>query len=436
MSSLTSQMKAALASREDRVIRRSLPNPAESQLVDFNSNDYLSLSQYPPLRSHFISKLQSAPNILGSGGSRLLVNGRAHTDLETRLAQFFNAPSALLFNSGLDANFGFFSCVPQLGDIVVSDEYIHASVHDGVRASRVRGSHRTFNHNSIPALREVLEKIISESREVEVGRYSVFVAVESLYSMDGTFSPLMEIVELVEELFPKGNGYVVVDEAHSTGIYGPQGRGIVVLLGLENRVLARLHTFGKALAGSGAVIVTNSLLRDYMINYARTLIYTTSLSYANVIAVDCSFDMLDNGVAKTLATKVLNLSTYFVATLQSQLASIPCSILSLLPHLKQQAEPQSLSHYATLPSPIIAILTAYPRPLSAFLYSRGMNARPITWPTVPKGKDRVRVCLHAGNTWAEVDGLVEAIMEWAGEMLAQRQKRREEEGRAVIESKL
>jgi 8-amino-7-oxononanoate synthase len=251
MSSLAGQMKVALASREDRHIRRSLPDPAESQLIDFNSNDYLSLSQYAPLRSQFLSKLQLAPNILGSGGSRLLVNGEAHSELEIRLTKFFNAPAALLFNSGLDANVGFFSCVPQLGDIVVSDEYIHASVHDGVRASRVRGSHRTFAHNCITALRGVLENIISEREGVESGRYNVFVAVESLYSMDGTFSPLVAIVELVEELFPKGNGYVVVDEAHSTGIYGPQGRGIVALHGLENRVLARLHTFGKALAGSG-----------------------------------------------------------------------------------------------------------------------------------------------------------------------------------------
>src|ERR1700683_5403283 len=147
MSSLAGQMKASLASREDRLIRRSLPDPAESQLIDFNSNDYLSLSQYAPLRSHFLSKLHSAPKILGSGGSRLLVNGRAHSDLETRLAQFFNAPAALLFNSGLDANIGFFSCVPQPGDIVVSDEYIHASVHDGVRASRVHGSTLAFSHN-------------------------------------------------------------------------------------------------------------------------------------------------------------------------------------------------------------------------------------------------------------------------------------------------
>lgn len=250
---MSNQITAALASREDRSIRRSLPSPTESQLIDFNSNDYLSLSKYSPLRTLFLSKLQSAPDILGSGGSRLLVNGQAHSDLEARLAHFFNAPAALLFNSGLDANIGFFSCVPQPQDFVVSDEYIHASVHDGVRASRVRGSHRLFSHNSIPALREALERIILESQGVKAGRNNVFVAVESLYSMDGTFPPLREVVELVEELFPRGNGYVVVDEAHSTGIYGPRGRGIVALLGLENRVLARLHTFGKALASSGGL---------------------------------------------------------------------------------------------------------------------------------------------------------------------------------------
>lgn len=251
--SLSIQMKAALDSRENRIIRRSLPDPAESQLTDFNSNDYLSLTHYEPLRSLFLSKLQSTQDILGSGGSRLLMNGQAHSNLEARLALFFSAPSALLFNSGLDANIGFFSCVPQPGDFVVTDEYIHASVHDGLRASRVRGSHRAFSHNSTLALREVLQGIISENQGAKLGGSSVFVAVESLYSMDGTFSPLTEIVELVEELFPKGNGYVVVDEAHSTGIYGPQGRGIVALLGLEKRVLARLHTFGKALASSGGL---------------------------------------------------------------------------------------------------------------------------------------------------------------------------------------
>src|SRR5882762_6763697 len=145
-----------------------------------------------------------------------------------------------------------------------------------------------------------------------------------------------------------------------------------------------------------------------------------------------------------LATKVLELSTYFVDTLRPRLASIPRSVLSLLPHLKQQLKSQPSPHHTTLPSPIIAIMTAYPRPLSAFLYSRGMNARPITWPTVPKGKDRVRVCLHAGNTRAEVDRLVETIMEWANGILAQRREeakdRRRKEAttavRVLLESKL
>ena len=188
---------------------------------------------------------------MGSGGSRLLVNGHGHTALEARLARFFESPTALLFNSGLDANVGFFSCVPQPGDVVVFDEYIHASVHDGVRASRAREAQFSFEHNSVSSLGEVLLRLLNDRPGLRSGDTSVFVAVESIYSMDGTIAPLTEIVELLESLFPRGNGYLVVDEAHATGVYGPQGRGMVAKLGLEKRVLARLHTFGKALAGSG-----------------------------------------------------------------------------------------------------------------------------------------------------------------------------------------
>ncbi len=251
-SSLEKKLTAALNSREDRLIRRRLSDPdADAGLVDFHTNDYLSLSSSPDLRARFLKKLQNAPDILGSGGSRLLVNGHAHSNLETRLAQFFNSPTALLFNSGLDANVGFFSCVPQPGDVVVCDEYIHASVHDGIRASRVRDAQFSFEHNDLTALGDVLLRLINGRSGLRSGENSVFVAVESLYSMDGTIAPLTQIVEMLETLFPHGNGYLVVDEAHATGIYGPQGKGLVSLLGLERRVLARLHTFGKALAGSG-----------------------------------------------------------------------------------------------------------------------------------------------------------------------------------------
>ncbi|KAF8919490.1 pyridoxal phosphate-dependent transferase [Mucidula mucida] len=405
--SLDRQLTAALASRDDRLIRRRLPDPSSSTstIIDFVSNDYLSLATSPVLRKRFLEKLSRAPDILGSGGSRLLVNGPAHSALEARLADFFRAPAALLFNSGFDANVGFFSCIPQPGDVAIYDEYIHASVHDGIRASRARDAQYFFPHNSMQAFRALLLQLCLERPCLGRGETSVFVAVESLYSMDGTFAPLQEIVDILQELLPRGNGYLVVDEAHSTGIYGPQGRGRVAMMGLESKVLARLHTFGKGLAATGAVVLTTPLIRDYMLNYARSLIYTTSLSFSNIVAADSSFDMLVDGTAQKLSQKLLNNSLYFTGTLSSRLTHIPADVISLPPHLET--------------SPIIPIMTPYPRRLSAYLYARNMNARPITWPTVPKGKDRVRVCLHAQNTKEELDRLINGMITWAEEVVAE-----------------
>ncbi|TCD63948.1 hypothetical protein EIP91_004758 [Steccherinum ochraceum] len=419
MSSLQDKLKAALQSRETRKIRRQLSDPtSDVGLVDFHTNDYLSLSTSEDLRSRFLEKLNTAPNVLGSGGSRLLVNGTAHHALEARLATFFGSQCALLFNSGFDANVGLFSCIPQDGDVIVFDEYIHASVHDGARSSRARGNLFSFEHNSLTALGDLLLRLLRSRPGLTEGTQSIFVAVESLYSMDGTLAPLLQIVEMMETLFPQGNGYVVVDEAHSTGVYGPQGKGLVALLGLEQRVFARLHTFGKALAGSGAIVLVNTLVRDYMVNYARPLIYTTSLSYANIVATDCSFDLLEDGTTKALSAHLLRLSTLLTTTLTGLLNShphIPTHLLSLPPHLSSPppASPTLSPSLAHLPTPIIAIMTSSPRPLSAHLRRKGMNARPITWPTVPKGKDRVRVCLHAGNTEEEVMRLAKEMVEWA-----------------------
>ena len=327
-STLEKQLTAALKSREVRRIRRSLPPSADATLVDFSSNDYLSLTKSSELRARFLEKLGSTEQILGSGGSRLLINGSAHVDLEDRLRLFFcrtdpipqgapplsptPAPDALLFNSGFDANVGFFACVPQPGDFIIYDEYIHASVHDGMRASRARCV--PFQHNSIEDLEKISLDLKRERPGLADGNGSVFIAVESLYSMDGTISPLADIVQLAESAFPSRNAYVFVDEAHSTGMYGPSGRGLVNLFGLQDRVFARLHTFGKALAGTGgelvcsdpvepmlkhgvAVLLVPPLVKQYLINYARTLIYTTSLSYANIISANCSFDVLESGRA-------------------------------------------------------------------------------------------------------------------------------------------
>lgn len=323
--SLYGQLEAALESRRRRHILRRLPEPStlnvtlsdEGALVDFCSNDYLSLTTSPILRQRFLQKLEDNPDILGSGGSRLLVNGSAHDLLETRLTHFFDAPAALLFNSGFDANVGLFSCIPQEGDVVVYDEYIHASVHDGIRSSRARhaGSHCSFPHNSVSALQAILKDLLREREGLRSGKNNLILAVEALYSMDGTFAPLKDIIELAESLFPAGNAYIVVDEAHTTGIYGDHGRGMVSMLGLEKHVFARLHTFGKALGASGgkvrdfiipfrmfikdlsAVVITSPLVKQYLLNYARALIYTTSLSNASVIAINASFDLLEDGTA-------------------------------------------------------------------------------------------------------------------------------------------
>ncbi len=142
-----------------------------------------------------------------------------------------------------------------------------------------------------------------------------------------------------------------------------------------------------------------------MLNYARSLIYTTSLSFSNIVAADSSFDMLVDGTAQKLSQKLLNNSLYFTGTLSSRLTHIPADVISLPPHLET--------------SPIIPIMTPYPRRLSAYLYARNMNARPITWPTVPKGKDRVRVCLHAQNTKEELDRLINGMITWAEEVVAE-----------------
>jgi 8-amino-7-oxononanoate synthase len=330
-SALTTKLTAALASRSARQILRKLPDSRAVEQntfqIDFTSNDYLSFTTLPQLRTLFVDKLSSSSQILGSGGSRLLVHTPAHAALESRLAKFFGVQAALLFNSGFDANSGFFACIPQDGDVLVYDEYIHASVHDGMRSSRLSSSKSQteslfqFAHNSMSELRSILLHLSSTRQTLKGGRSSVFIAVESLYSMDGTFAPLADIVEVIEEVFPLGNAYLVVDEAHATGVYGPQGRGRVAQLGLESKVLMRLCTFGKGLGGTGgsllnllldvfdlpwyfvrviAVVLTNALIRDYLVNYARPLIYTTSLSYTNVIAADCAFNLLEDGTAESV----------------------------------------------------------------------------------------------------------------------------------------
>ncbi|KAI8598994.1 aminotransferase [Dissophora ornata] len=398
-SQIEGQLKAQLESRKTRSLLRSLVVIPESS-ADFSSNDFLGLARNPALGSRFLKELASFPKHsppLGSTGSRLLDgNSRYAEDLEVIIANFHHAEAALIFNSGFDANVGFFSSVPQPGDVILYDEYIHASVHDGMKVSRA-GVKKAFLHNDLHHLAELLQNIRREDGErAAVSSESpkernIFVAVESVYSMDGDTAPLREIVDLLE---PHG-AHLIVDEAHATGVYGLHGRGLVNELGLESRVFARLHTFSKALASNGAALVGPKILKDYLINYARPLIYSTFTSFSNLASVKSAYEMLISGETVKLVESVRGLITYFRSNIQ-----IPEHML--LPST----------------SPIQGIImdgNAKVNALSQQLIRAGLNVKPIRFPTVPKGKERVRICLHSHNTQEQVEQLIQIVQAWIQE---------------------
>ena len=247
-SPLLDSLQQTIAHRaREGVIIRCLDDPLPSCGPDIFSNDYLSLSTDHSLRGFFLRKVQAAPpeRLFGSTGSRLTTgNSSEFNALEAAFKQFFGAPSALLFNSGFSANLAFLATIPRKTDVIIYDELMHESCREGIRMSS-RASYR-FAHNSVASLEACLLSVLQKHPQIIQGTSTVFVVVESLYSMDGDFCPLTEIVELVETLVPAGKSHIVVDEAHTSGICGPNGTGYVSHLGLNDRVHTKVHTFGKA----------------------------------------------------------------------------------------------------------------------------------------------------------------------------------------------
>lgn len=244
-SPLEQRLSALLDKRRAQSKLRNLKSSPPGS-VDFSSNDFLSLSTNQDFQDDFLALQHKSRAPVGSTGSRLLDgNSGFAEELEREIAAFHGAEAGLLTNSGFDANVSIFAFLPQKGDVIVYDELIHASVHDGMRQCRA-GQMISFKHNDVEDLSRVLRQFSSSSPD-----QTIFVAVETVYSMEGDLAPLTEIVDLMEALLPHQNAHLVVDEAHATGIYGPNGSGRVCELGLERRVSIRLHTFGKALASNG-----------------------------------------------------------------------------------------------------------------------------------------------------------------------------------------
>ncbi|CAG7963123.1 unnamed protein product [Penicillium salamii] len=394
---LVDSFSAALAHREAKSARRRLtvlPRTA----VDFSSNDFLSLSTSSAYRERFLALLNNTPPSFpfASGGSRLLDGNSAYAeDLERFVADFHQAPTALLFNSGYDANVGVLSSIPQPGDVILYDELIHASAHEGMRLSRA-GPRKIFAHSSAAGLREALLAQMAEDPKIAAGSRNVFVVVESIYSMDGDVAPIKEFIAVVDDLLPLGNGYFYVDEAHSTGVFGPKGAGVIQELGVQDRMFIRVHTFGKALASHGAMVLCGPETREYLINYARSLIYTTALGFPFLASIRATYELLQTGETESLQRRLQQL----IRHLRQQLAALHTAESVMF----------EVDHFPT--SPIISLRTSQPRQLASFCQAKGFVVRAIMPPTIPEGKERVRVCLHSGNTEAEIDELAETIQSW------------------------
>ncbi|WP_296623374.1 pyridoxal phosphate-dependent aminotransferase family protein [Marivirga sp.] len=339
------------------------------QQIDFSSNDYLGLAQLPVIHDNSIEFVDN-----GASGSRLLNGNKLyHEKLEIFLADFFKAESSLLFNSGYMANLGLISSVPQKGDTILMDELSHICIKEGARLSRA--NYFNFRHNDLKDLESKLKKAVG----------NIFVVVESFYSMDGDNAPLEEIVKLSEKY---GAG-VIVDEAHSTGLHGESGYGYCCDLGLEDKIFARIYTFGKAVGAHGAVVVGSQILKEYLVNYSRQFIYTTALPYVNVKTIENALSYRRQH--PQLWTKLQSNICLFRDLLDSHISSLD-------------------SHH-----PIQGIIFSDAKSatdFSEYLNQKGFNVRPILSPTVPKGKERVRICLHAFNSKEEISNLCHHINEY------------------------
>ena len=339
----------------------------ENSLVDFCSNDYLGFSRSKELRVLFEDELRNYPEYrLGSGGSRLLSGNHSFTEsLENKIAIFHDAESALIYNSGFDANIGLFASLPQRGDTIISDEFIHASIIDGIRLSH--STRYVFRHNDLASLEQKLN----------LAKGKIFIVVESVYSMDGDEAPLKEIAKLAR----KFNAALIVDEAHAVGIFGESGRGLVNELGLCEEVFARIITFGKALGIHGAAILGSSQLRSYLINFSRAFIYTTAAPFLNHLAIQSAYVYLKSRDHQTDIHQRIKLFKQSIKSGTKLLDSRSAIQIMVIPGNDKARETARL------------------------IQQEGFDVRAILSPSVAEGSERLRICLHNHNSMTDIINL-------------------------------
>ena len=353
-------------------LRRLTTTRAET---DFFSNDYLGLVTTGAL-AMLMHPYSFDANDTGATGSRLLSGNSEQAEaLENNIATFHKAKAALLFNSGYDANVGLITSITSRNTTILSDELCHASLIDGIRLSQCARRYK-FAHNDLNDLAEKLKKYRDAG--------PVLVVVESIYSMDGDMAPLSAIAALCSQ----NDAQLIVDEAHATGVTGVHGEGMVCALGLEESVFARVHTFGKAMGCHGAAIVGSNLLKQYLINFSRTFIYTTALPPHAVHSISCAYKHLSH----------------------PDFTNEP--IHELIAYFRKKIRITGIAGWKDSVSPIQAFITgnnANSKKIAAALQVAGLQVNPILSPTVANGQERLRICLHTFNTNEQVDRLFDII---------------------------
>lgn len=352
---------------------------APRQGIDFTSNDYLGLADAPRLKAAITDAIESGVPV-GAGGSRLLRgNHPEHEALETEAAVFFGAERAIYFGSGFAANVALFSALPLRDDLVLYDALIHASVHDGIAAGKAKAV--AVPHNQV----EAFEREINRWRQAG-GKGRPWIAVESLYSMDGDRAPVAALADLAG----RHGGFLVVDEAHATGVFGPGGRGLAAELEGRGNVVA-LHTCGKALGLSGALISLPAVLADYLTNRARGFIYSTAPSPLMAAAVREALRIVaDEPWRRIRLEELINLAS---EQLRSRLGVTPggSQILSVMIGDNARA---------------LKIATR--------MRDGGFDVRAIRPPTVPEGTARLRISITLNveeSQIADMVGLLALAME-------------------------
>lgn len=374
MKSLPNNLKAKLEARIQNNAMRQLP--VGNDLIDFASNDYLgfslSKSIFDETHQYLIEKGFTQN---GATGSRLLSgNHQVYKETESYIAQFHQSESALIFNSGYDANVGFFSSVPQKGDLILYDELCHASIRDGIQLSYAKAY--KFNHNDF----EDLERLILRNQNT-----TIYIVTESVFSMDGDCPNMEELIAVSE----KYNCYLVVDEAHALGVFGDKGEGLVQMLALQDKVFARIMTFGKGLGCHGAAVLGSTELKQYLVNFARSFIYTTGLSPHSVATILLAYQHL-----KTENSNITLLKENII-------------------HFNQQKNLLGLKHiFVRSKSAIQSVIIPGNEKVKAIakqLQEKGYDVKAILSPTVPEGQERLRFCLHSYNTKEEITAVLQLL---------------------------